>query len=143
MNEAVVATYLAGGNTRRIRSALQPLLKDGPLSKSAVSRVVATLKDGLQVWRTRSRADVDADYLDRDAFALRVRGTLRRALRNPLAGEHAHRHAQKRGRPTTGRSLWPGRPRNAGAPRGRRSLTPATASATLAPPRLPRTWRRP
>jgi len=39
----VVATYLAGGNTRRIRGALQPLLKAAPLSKSAVSRVVATL----------------------------------------------------------------------------------------------------
>jgi len=26
VNEAVVATYLAGGNTRRIRGALQPLL---------------------------------------------------------------------------------------------------------------------
>src|SRR3989441_11687738 len=45
VNEAVVATYLAGGNTRRVRGALQPLLKDAPLSKSAVSRVVATLKD--------------------------------------------------------------------------------------------------
>jgi hypothetical protein len=27
VNEAIVATYLAGGNTRRIRGALQPLLK--------------------------------------------------------------------------------------------------------------------
>jgi len=54
VNEAVVATYLAGGNTRRIRGALQPLLKAAPLSKSAVSRVVATLKDDLEAWRTRS-----------------------------------------------------------------------------------------
>jgi hypothetical protein len=35
VNEAVVATYLAGRNTRRIRGALQPLLKAAPLSKSA------------------------------------------------------------------------------------------------------------
>ena len=35
VNEAIVATYLAGGNTRRIRGALQPLLKAAPLSKSA------------------------------------------------------------------------------------------------------------
>ena len=48
VNEAVVATYLAGGNTRRIRSALKPLLKTAPLSKSAVSRVVATLKRALK-----------------------------------------------------------------------------------------------
>src|SRR5438094_8744610 len=58
VNEAVVATYLAGGNTGRIRGALQPLLKNAPLSKSAVSRVVATLKDGLEAWRTRSLVDL-------------------------------------------------------------------------------------
>jgi Transposase, Mutator family len=56
VNEAVIATYLAGGNTRRIHGALKPLLKAAPLSRSAVSRVVATLKDGLEAWRTRSLA---------------------------------------------------------------------------------------
>ena len=59
VNEAVIATYLAGSNTRRIRGALHPLLTAAPLSKSAVSRVVATLKDGLEAWRTRSLADLD------------------------------------------------------------------------------------
>jgi transposase-like protein len=73
VNDAVVATYLAGGNTRRIRGALQPLLKAAPLSKSAVSRVVATLKDGLEAWRTRSLADLDVIYVYLDGFALRVR----------------------------------------------------------------------
>jgi putative transposase len=73
VNEAIVATYLAGGNTRRIRGALQPLLKAAPLSKSAVSRVIATLKDGLEAWRTRSLADLDVIYVYLDGFALRVR----------------------------------------------------------------------
>src|SRR5881396_2050635 len=73
VNEAVVATYLAGGNTRRTRGALQPLLKAAPLSKSAVSRVVATLKDGLEAWRTRSLTDLDVIYVYLDGFALRVR----------------------------------------------------------------------
>ena len=41
VNEAVIGTHLAGGNQRRIRGALQPLLKAAPLSKSAVSRIVA------------------------------------------------------------------------------------------------------
>ena len=59
VNEAIVATYLAGGNTRRIRGALQPLLRAAPLSKSAVSRVTATLKDRLDAWRTRSLDDLD------------------------------------------------------------------------------------
>src|SRR5262245_6576707 len=73
VNEAVVATYLAGGNTRRIRGALQPLLKAAPLSKSAASPVIATLKDGLAAWRTRSLADLDVIYVYLDGFALRVR----------------------------------------------------------------------
>src|SRR5438552_16783064 len=73
VNAAVVATYLAGGNTRRIRGALQPLLKAAPLSKSAVSRVIATLKDGLEAWRTRSLTDLDVIYVYLDGFALRVR----------------------------------------------------------------------
>ncbi len=73
VTEAVAATYLAGGNTRRIRGALQPLLKAAPLSKSAVSRVVATLKEGLEAWRTRALADLDVIYVYLDGFALRVR----------------------------------------------------------------------
>jgi transposase-like protein len=73
VNEAIVATYLAGGNTRRIRGALLPLLKAAPLSKSAVSRVIATLKVGLDAWRTRSLADLDVVYVYLDGFALRVR----------------------------------------------------------------------
>ncbi len=72
VNEAVVATYRASGNTRRIRGALQPLLKAAPLSKSAVSRVVATLKDGREAWRTRSLAALDVIYVRRgsDSFGL-------------------------------------------------------------------------
>src|SRR5439155_4285894 len=73
VNEAVVGTYLAGGNQRRIRAALQPLLKAAPLSKSAVSRIIATLKDGWAAWSTRGLADVDLVYLYLDAVCLRVR----------------------------------------------------------------------
>jgi transposase-like protein len=85
VNEAIVATYLAGGNTRRIRGALQPLLKAAPLSKSAVSRVVATLKDGLAAWRTRSLADFDVIYVYLDGFALRVR-SLGKVVSVPVLG---------------------------------------------------------
>ncbi len=73
VNEAVVATYLAGGNMRRIRGALRPLLKAAPLSKSAISRVVATLQAGLEAWQSRPLADLDVVYLYLDAIALRVR----------------------------------------------------------------------
>jgi len=47
--------------------------KAAPLSKSAVSRVVATLKGGLEAWRTRTLADLDVIYVYLDGFALRVR----------------------------------------------------------------------
>ena len=73
VNEAVIATYLAGGNQRRIRGALHPLLKEAPLSKSAVSRIVATLKDGLTAWTARPLAEVDLGYLYLDAVCVRVR----------------------------------------------------------------------
>jgi transposase-like protein len=73
VNEAVIATYLAGGNSRRLRGALAPLLKAAPLSKSAVSRIVGTLKTELEAWRTRSLAGIDILGLYLDALALRVR----------------------------------------------------------------------
>jgi len=73
LNEALVATYLAGGNSRRIRGALRPLLKDAPLSKSAVSRVVTKLKAAFDDWRKQSLKGLDVVYLYLDAFALRVR----------------------------------------------------------------------
>jgi putative transposase len=73
VNAAVVATYLAGGNQRRIRAALRPLLKTAPLSKSAVSRIVATLTDDLRAWEARPLTDLDVVYLYLDALILRVR----------------------------------------------------------------------
>jgi len=73
VNEAVVATYLAGGNMRRIRGALRPLLKAAPLSKSAVSRIVATLRAWLEAWQTRPLAGLDVVCLYLDALAVRVR----------------------------------------------------------------------
>src|SRR2546422_2773702 len=71
VNEAIVATYLAGANTRRIRGALRPLLKDAPLSKSAVARVVATLKAEFAAWGTRPPAGLEGVYLHLHGLALR------------------------------------------------------------------------
>jgi putative transposase len=73
INEAVIGVYLSGGNTRRIRGALKPLLKGAPLSKSAVSRVVQTLKGALEEWKKRPLGELDVAYLYLDAIALRVR----------------------------------------------------------------------
>lgn len=73
VNAAIVGTYLAGGNTRRIRGALAPLLKTAPLSKSAVSRLVTTLKADLDAWLRQSLDELEPIMLYLDALALRVR----------------------------------------------------------------------
>src|SRR5258708_6379092 len=73
VNEAVASGYLAGANTRRIQGALRPLLKAAPLSKSAVSRVVGTLRSAWEAWTKRSLAELDLAYLYLDGIALRVR----------------------------------------------------------------------
>lgn len=73
VNEAVVASYLSGGNTRQLKGALRPLLKNAPLSKSAVSRVVGSIKTDFDAWRQESLADLNVPYLYLDAIALRIR----------------------------------------------------------------------
>lgn len=73
VNEAVASVYLSGGNTRRIKGALRPLLKDAPLSKSAVSRIVGSFKGELEAWRKRSLGNLKLAYVYLDAIALRVR----------------------------------------------------------------------
>ena len=73
VNAAVLATYLAGGNTRRLRGALGPLLRGAPLSRSAVSRIVATLKGSLDAWLTQPLAEREVVYVYLDALMLRVR----------------------------------------------------------------------
>lgn len=66
VEQAVLGVYLAGGNTRRIRGALAPLLSGGPLSKSSVSRLVARLEAGYEQWSRRDlrREKIVVLYLD-------------------------------------------------------------------------------
>ena len=73
VDEAILGVYLSGANTRRIRSALAPLLQDGPLSKDAVSRLVGRLKDEFEQWRQRDLADEHVRYLFLDGWYPRVR----------------------------------------------------------------------
>jgi len=56
-DEAVLGVYLSGTNTRRIKGALAPLLRVGPLSKDAVSRLVGRLADDFETWRRRDLAE--------------------------------------------------------------------------------------
>jgi transposase-like protein len=73
VDAALLGLYLSGTNTRRVKLALKPLLKGAPLSKSAVSRVVAGLKDQHETWRTRDLSGEALKVLYLDAVWLRVR----------------------------------------------------------------------
>lgn len=73
VDEAVLGCYLAGANSRRIRTALKPLLGEQHLSKSAVSRVVARLKALFTTWQDRDLQQERYALLFLDGFHLRVR----------------------------------------------------------------------
>jgi len=73
VDDAVLGVYLAGGNSRRIRKALEPLLGTKHLSKSAVSRVVSRLKDLFATWSERDLSDESFPILYLDGIQLKVR----------------------------------------------------------------------
>src|SRR5918994_6062382 len=70
---ALLGCYLSGANGRRIRGALSPLLRDSPLSKSAISRIVGRLEGMFSQWRERSLKTESVVFVYLDAIALRVR----------------------------------------------------------------------
>lgn len=73
VDEAILGVYLSGTNTRRIKGALAPLLRGGPLSKDAVSRLVGRLADDFETWRRRDLADDQIQYLLMDGWYPKVR----------------------------------------------------------------------
>jgi putative transposase len=79
VDAAILGVYLSGTNTRRIKGALAPLLRGGPLSKDAVSRLVGRLADDFETWRSRDLADDHIQYLLLDGWYPKVRIGKRRA----------------------------------------------------------------
>lgn len=73
VDEAVLGVYLSGTNTRRIKGALAPLLRGGPLSKDAVSRLVGRLAGDFETWRARDLAADAIQYLIMDGWFPKVR----------------------------------------------------------------------
>ncbi len=73
VDDAILGVYLAGGNSRRIRAALAPLRRGGPLSKDAVSRLVGRLADDFAAWQTRDLAEDQIRYLLLDGWYPKVR----------------------------------------------------------------------
>jgi len=78
VDEAILGVYLSGTNTRRIKGALAPLLRGGPLSKDAVSRLVGRLADDFETWRRRDLAGDQIHYLLMDGWYPKVRVGKRR-----------------------------------------------------------------
>lgn len=68
VDAALVGVYLTGTNTRRIKGALAPLLRGGPLGKDAVSRVVGRLQSDFEAWRARDLSPEDVAYLFLDGW---------------------------------------------------------------------------
>jgi transposase-like protein len=73
VDEAMLGVYLSGTNTRRIKGALAPLLRGGPLSKDAVSRLVGRLADDFETWRGRDLAADGIQYVMLDGWYPKVR----------------------------------------------------------------------
>jgi putative transposase len=73
VDEAILGVYLSGTNTRRIKGALAPLLRGGPLSKDAVSRLVGRLAEDFKTWRERDLAQDDIRYLFLDGWYPKIR----------------------------------------------------------------------
>jgi putative transposase len=73
VEQSVLGVYLSGSNTRRIRGALEPLLKGAALSKSSVSRLVTRLEDSYRVWQRRDLAEEKIVFLYLDAIYPKLR----------------------------------------------------------------------
>src|SRR5207249_1982821 len=76
------ATWV-GINSRRIRTALKPLLGERHLSKSAVSRIVGRLKALFVSWQDRDLSAARYPIVFLDGFHLKVR-VARRVVSVPV-----------------------------------------------------------
>lgn len=83
LDAAVLASYLLGVNTRKVRLALRPLVEGTAMSRSSVSRLVGRLKGLMESWRSRDLSGEVYAILVLDAFRVPVR-LARRVVRVPV-----------------------------------------------------------
>jgi transposase-like protein len=83
LDAALLSSYFAGTNTRKVKLALKPLVGGTAMSKSAVSRVVRRLQDLFHTWRERDLSAECYTILVVDAIRLPVR-MARRVVRVPV-----------------------------------------------------------
>ncbi len=83
IERAVLSIYLSGTNQRRIQTAVRPLLKGLPLSKSSVSRLVSRLQAEREAWMERDLHEEKILVAYLDGFVVKVRRD-GRVARNPV-----------------------------------------------------------
>lgn len=83
IDDAILSCYLGGVNSRRIRTALKPLLGERHLSKSAVSRIVGRLKALFATWQGRDLSAERYPIVFLDGFHLKIR-VARRVVSVPV-----------------------------------------------------------
>lgn len=86
VDAALLGLYFGGVNTRRVRQAIRPLLKDSPLSRSSISRVTVKLAEYFEAWSGRdlSGEDIRYVYLDATFMPVRCGGKHGKAERLPI-----------------------------------------------------------
>lgn len=83
LDAALLASYFAGTNTRKVKLALKPLVGGTAMSKSAVSRVIKRLESLFHAWRERDLSQERYSILVVDAIRLAVR-MARRVVKVPV-----------------------------------------------------------
>jgi len=83
LDAALLSSYLAGANTRKIRLVLQPLVEGTALSRSAVSRLAKRLHTLFETWRTRDLSQGSYGIVILDAIRVPVR-MARRVVKVPV-----------------------------------------------------------
>ena len=73
VDAALLGLYFGGVSTRRVKQAIRPLLKNSPLSKSSVSRVIVQFQAYYQNWSQRDLSGEDIRYLYLDATFMPVK----------------------------------------------------------------------
>lgn len=73
VDAALMAMYIGGVNTRKVKAVMRPLLRGTPLSKSAVSRLIQRLKEAFEQWRQRPLGDQRFVVMYLDALYLKAR----------------------------------------------------------------------
>lgn len=73
VDAALLGLYFGGVNTRRVKQAIRPLLKNSPLSKSSISRVIVQLQAYFENWSKRDLSGEYIRYMYLDATFMPVR----------------------------------------------------------------------